>query len=92
MASPESKKKVAALIVSGMPSPGKLKGKPMGGMDEDDVEDKGDGGDDEDAEGQSAAEASAFGDIRQAFASKDDEAGASALKEFLSLCGYSKSE
>lgn len=79
----KDKKKEATAIVSAMPPPGE--------MDDEDTSSadiKPEDGDD--AEGQSAAEASAFGDVRAAFAAKDDTAGAAALKEFLELCGYTK--
>jgi hypothetical protein len=83
MASPEAKKKVAALIVAGMPSPDKLK-KAEPDSDEPDSDDA--------DEGKNAAEASAFGDLRQAIKSGDDAAGAAAFKEFLEICGYTKGE
>lgn len=86
MASPENKKKVAALIVAGMPSPDKLKAKPEPDGDEEDMTD---GGADEDQEAKDAAEESAFADLRAALKSGDDKAGVAAFKEFL---GYSKSE
>lgn len=78
----KDKTKEAKSIVSAMPPPGE--------MDDEDPSSADIKPADDDAEGQSAAEASAFGDVRQAFASKDDTAGAAALKEFLELCGYTK--
>lgn len=84
MATSEGKKKVAALIVAGMPGPDKLKEKSGGALNND--EDMKDGGADDDAEGAAAASESAFADFRTALASKDDKAGAAALKEFLGYC------
>lgn len=74
-----NRKKEASAIVEEMPSPDKL-----GDALEATV--------DEDAEGQDAAKASAFGDMRAAIKNGDDVAGAAAFEEFLSLCGYSKTE
>lgn len=80
----KDKKKEATSIVSAMPPPGEMDDEDASSPDlapEGDV----------DAEGKSAAEASAFGDLRQALmSSKDDAAGVAALKEFLELCGYTK--
>jgi hypothetical protein len=86
----DAKKKVAALIVAGMPPPGKLKEKSGGAMDND--EDMADGGADDEMEAKDAAEESAFADLRAALKSGDDKAGVQAFKEFLEHCGYSKGE
>lgn len=88
----DGKKKIAALIVAGMPSPDKLKEKSGGGMNnDDDMKEDVDGGSDDDKEGKEAAEESAFADFRTASSGRDDKAGLAAFKELLSLCGYGKS-
>lgn len=87
MATSDAKKKTAALIVAGMPGPGKLKESSGGALNND--EDLKDGGADDAAEGQEAAETSTFADLRAAMKSGDDKAGLAALKELL---GYVKGE
>lgn len=79
----DAKKKIAALIVAGAPPSGKDKPE----ADEPASDDA-----DEDMEAKSAAEESAFADLRMALKSGDDKAGVEAFKEFLEHCGSTKSE
>lgn len=83
----DGKKKIAAFIVAGMPSPDKLKEKSGGGMNnDDDMKENVDGGSDDDKEGKEAAEESAFADLRTALTGKDDKAGLAAWKELMGYC------
>lgn len=84
------KKKVAALIVAGMPAPGKLKKAPEGAMNNDGDRQDGDMNDDDEVGGEDTAQQSAFGDFRAAIKKGDDKAGAEALHEFLNICGYKR--
>lgn len=85
MATEDGKKKIAALIVAGMP---KHEDSTTDESSSDQYKD-GDENDDDEKSGDEAAEESCFGEFRAALKSGNDKAGLAALRE---LMGYAKDE
>lgn len=78
-------KKLAGIIVAGMPAPDRLKRARSSGGGDGDAEDQGDGGNDE--EGEDAAGVSAMGDLIDALRNKDAEGAWSAFCDAVEICG-----